>query len=102
MAEVFQGTPVITTVGIWDQEGKKVEYSVCGRDIETVKEAVRKALEDMSDQDQHPKPISKPKRHRRTKAEIVAARGKIVASGAADDGIERTDTIPGKKEKVWP
>jgi hypothetical protein len=84
MAEVFQGTPVITTIAVWDQEGHKVEYNVAGRDLDTVKDVVLKALEAMPDQDQSPEPRKSHRKPRRTKAEMAAAAEppETVAAGA--------------------
>ena len=71
MAEVFSGTPAIVTVAVSDQEGKKVEYHVCGREMDSVKMAVFNALEALPDEDEQ-KP--KAKRTRRTKAQLTASR----------------------------
>ena len=92
MAEVFQGTPCIVTVAISDPEGKKVEFNVCGREMDTVRDAVKAALLALPDEEQSAKP--KPKRTRRTKAEMKTAEPvetrEPVAAGA------------GKKETSWP
>ena len=84
MAEVFRGTPAIVTVGVWDQEGKKVEYHVCGRDMDKVKEAVVAALSELPDQDIEGEVFSeaKPKRKRRTKAEMTEAPKELATAGA--------------------
>ena len=86
MAEVFQGTPSIVNVAISDSEGRKVEYNVCGRGLDTVKDSIRKALEAMPDEDQNPEP-KKARKARRTKVQLAAA--KDLASQP-------------KEEKTWP
>ena len=84
MAEVFEGTPSIVNVAISDQEGKKVEYNVCGRELTVVADAVRSALSGIPDEASAQKNKPAPKRKRRTKAEMAGA-----VSGDGD-------------AKVWP
>ena len=71
MAEVFRGTPCIVTVTISDQDGKQVSLHVAGRELQTIEDAVSKALEGVPDEDQNPAP-KKPRKPRATKQEMAS------------------------------
>ena len=71
MAEVFQGTPVLTSVRIDGLDGKMVEYHVAGQDMDDVVNAVKKALSGLPSQEEIPRAV-KTRKPRRTKAEMAS------------------------------
>jgi hypothetical protein len=89
MAEVFQGTPVLTSVRIDGPEGRMAEFHVAGQDMNDVKNAVRKALEGFPSPDSIPAP--KKTHKRRTKAEIAAAKEPT-----------RAEPVAAGDDKAWP
>ena len=104
MAEVFNGTPAIVTVAVWDQEGKKVEYNVCGRELRTVEAAILDALKALPDEDQNPAP-KKARKQRRTKAQMAAtdaAPEPEKESGRQESGRQELATAgTGGKGRTW-
>ena len=88
MAEVFRGTPCIVTVTISDQDGKQVSLHVAGRELQTIEDAVSKALEGVPDEDQHPGP-KKTRKPRATKKEMAAR-------------APASESAPVHTDKAWP